>query len=122
MPSPDGTTKGDMYITFRVKTPQEFNIVESDIGIGVQLDFTQAILGDNIDVKVVDPASESGLGTAKLKIPEGTQHGTRFKISGKGMPKLRGSGRGDVYVQVFITIPKKVSKQQRKILEEFRKG
>lgn len=122
MPSPDGSTKGDMFITFRVKTPPEFNVVNADIGVGVEIDFTQAILGDSVDIKVVDPASDTGLGTAKLKIPEGTQHGTRFKISGKGLPRLRGSGRGDVYVQVFVTLPKKVSKQQKKILEEFKKN
>lgn len=122
MPSPDGTTKGDMFITFRVKTPPEFNVVESDIGIGLELDFVQAILGDTVSVKVVDTTSETGLGTAKLKIPEGTQHGTRFKISGKGLPRLRGSGRGDVYVQVFIKLPKKVNKKQKQALEDYKKN
>lgn len=121
MPGPDGVPSGDMYITLRVPTPKEFQRGGDNLGLAKEIDFVQAALGDTIEVPVVDVDSKTGIGTAKLKIPAGTQPNTQFKIKGKGMPKLRGRGQGDVIVQIKVTIPKRMSRKQKKKLEEYKK-
>ncbi|MEN9389526.1 MAG: hypothetical protein RLY61_610 [Candidatus Parcubacteria bacterium] len=121
MPGPNNAPSGDLFITYRVKTPTEFQVAGSDIGIALELDFVQAILGDVVQIPVVDIKSETGLGKEKLKIPEGTQYGAKFKLSGKGLPRLGGSGQGDIYVQVFVKFPKRLTKKQKQLLEEYRK-
>ena len=118
-PGPQGSPAGDLYVSLRVRTPQEFQRVGDNLGTAVELDFVQAILGDTVEVAVVDENSASGVGRAKLKIPAGTQHGTQFRLKGKGMPKLRGTGKGDIIVQVFIKIPTKINRKQRRLLEEY---
>ena len=120
MPGPANTPNGDLFITFRVKSPSEFQIAGADIGVGVEIDFVQATLGDVVEIPVVDFDNKTGIGTAKLKIPEGTQYGTKFKLSNKGMPKLQGTGRGDAYIQVFIKIPKKITRKQKQLLEDYK--
>lgn len=120
MPGPQGAQTGDLLISFHVDAPAEFNFFEENILIRKEIDFVQATIGDTVEIPVVDLSSKSGLGIAKLKIPEGTQYGSRFAIRGKGMPKLRSRGQGDVVVEVFIRIPKKLSKQQREFLEKYR--
>lgn len=122
MPGPNNAPSGDLFITFRVKTPSEFQVAGSDIGIALEIDFVQAILGDTANIPVVDINSSTGVSTEKLKIPEGTQYGAKFKLSGKGLPRLGGSGRGDIYVQVFIKVPKKLNRKQKQLLEEYRKA
>lgn len=118
---PQGTPNGDLLITLRVPTPQQFQRVGDDLVTAKEINIVQATLGDSIKIPVVDEDSKDGLGTAKLKIPAGTQPGTQFRIKNKGMPKLHGYGQGSVYVKVFVTIPKKVSNKQKKILEELGK-
>ncbi|MBD3365916.1 DnaJ domain-containing protein [candidate division WWE3 bacterium] len=120
MPGPNGIPPGDLYITFRVASPKEFQRVGDNLGTTVEIDFVQAALGDNVEVPVVDPDKKSGVGKAKLKIPQGTQPRTQFRVRGKGMPRLNSSGRGDVIVEVFVKIPQRLSKKQRKLLKEYR--
>lgn len=72
-----------------------------------------AALGTEINVDTVD-------GPIKMKIPAGTQSGTDFKLSGHGVPKIRGSGRGAHIVTVIVDTPKKLSKQQVEILQQFK--
>ena len=71
-------------------------------------------------VYVVDEKSASGVSKAKIKIPSGIQPGTHLRLRGRGMPRFRRSGNGDVLVQITVEIPKKLSKKQRQILEEYR--
>lgn len=120
MSGPDGAPNGDLFITVRVSTPKGLQRGGDDIGVVAEIDIVQASLGDTIEVTVVDSSSKNGLGTTKLKIPAGTQPKTQFRLRGKGMPRLRGSGNGDVIVQVEVEIPKRLSRKQKKILEEFR--
>jgi molecular chaperone DnaJ len=120
MPGPNGAPPGDLYINFRVSTPEEFQRVGDNLGTTVEIDFVQAALGDKVEVPVVDLNKKSGLGKTKLKIPQGTQPRTQFRLRGKGMPRLRGNGRGDVIVEVFVKIPKRLSKKQRELLERYK--
>jgi molecular chaperone DnaJ len=87
-----------------------------------EIDYVQAILGDTIEIPVVDLNSKTGIGKANLKIPEGTQYGAKFLMRGKGMPKLKAKGQGDVIVQVYMITPKKISKEQRELLEKYRQS
>ena len=59
-------------------------------------------------------------GKAKIKIPDGTQNGKQFRLKGKGMPYMRGSGNGDLYVQVNTEVPISLNKEQKELLEKFR--
>jgi len=122
MPGPAGTPNGDLFITFRVSMPGEFRRIGDNLGILLELDFTKLILGAIAEVPVVDSTQKNGIGLAKLKIPAGTQPGTQFRLKGKGMPKLRGNGQGDVIVQVLVKMPRKVSRRQKELLEEYERS
>ena len=74
--------------------------------------FTLAALGGTVEVKTLT-------GKVALKIPAGTQSGTVFRLKGHGMPKLRGGANGDEYVKVHVEVPKTLTSEQRKALEEF---
>lgn len=120
MPGPQDLPAGDLYLNFRVMSPREFQVSGSNIGLALEVDFADAILGTTLEVPVVDPKSSNGVGKVKMKVPAGTQHGQQIRLKGHGMPELRGSGRGDVIAQVFIALPKKISKKQKQLLEEYR--
>ena len=119
MPGPDGAPNGDLYITVRVRNIPDFVLMGDDILINREINMVDAALGCVIDVSVVDLSSKDGLGKANLKIPGGTQYGSRYMLKGKGMPKLHGRGQGNVIVQVLVKIPERLSKKQRDILEDF---
>lgn len=120
MPGPNGAPAGDLYITIRVSTPREFQVIGDNLGIALELNFTQVILGDIVEIPVVDLAQVNGLGKTNLKVPSGTQPGTQFRIRGKGMPRLNGRGQGDVIVQIYVKIPNKINKKQKELLEQYR--
>lgn len=120
MPGPNGLPPGDLLISFTVVTPKPFQRAGDNLGIVQDIDFVQAVLGDVIQVPVIDLDKENGVGKARLKIPAGTQPNTQFVIRGKGMPRLNRSGQGDVIVRTTISIPKRLSKKQRDILEKYR--
>jgi len=123
MPGPNANIPhGDVFITIRVIPPKEFKIVGDDILVQVDVSFVQASLGDTITISVVDSEKPQGIGSVQFKIPAGTQHGTRFVLRGKGMPRLRGRGTGDAYIEVGVTIPTKLSRKQKDLLEEYRKS
>jgi len=125
MPGPgkgaDKLPPGDLFITVRLVKPKEFRIYGNHLIISEEIDFTQAILGGTIEIPVVDTAQKSGIGKTKLKIPSGTQHGTRFVVRGKGMPILRSKRQGDVLVEVSVTIPKRLSRKQKELLKKYQK-
>ncbi|MDP3985800.1 MAG: molecular chaperone DnaJ [bacterium] len=106
-----GGTVGDLYLHIRVKSDPRFERQGSHIYSSQKIPFSTAALGGSVDVETVD-------GKVTLKIPEGTQSGTSFRLREKGVPSGHRS-RGDHMVTVSIDVPKKISKQQRKILEEW---
>lgn len=91
---------------------KRFHREGSDIITDEEITFPQAVLGTQIDVKTVDD-------NVKIRIAPGTQSGTLIRLTGKGMPRLRSSSRGDHYVRVKIVVPKHVNKRQKELLEEF---
>ena len=121
MPSSvSGGVSGDLYISVKVVYPKDFEIYGDDILVRKEIDFVDAVLGTSVEVPVVDLSGKDGLGTAKLKIPEGTQPGTRFMLKGKGMPRLQGRGQGNLVAEIRIVFPKKLSRAQRDLLERYK--
>lgn len=114
-----GVPPGDLYIVLNVKANKDFNIQGLDVYSTVDINMAIAALGGSIEVKVVDPGSNTGYEIVKMKIPNGTQPETRFRIKGKGMPSINNKNtRGDHYVIVKISIPTKLNWEQKKALEE----
>ncbi len=103
---------GDLFVHVRVKAHKRFTR-EGDLILSEEtISMVDATLGTEIEVETVD-------GKVKMKIPPGTQTGTDFKLSGHGVPHLRGSGRGAQIVSVHVEIPTKLSKKQKELLKEF---
>ena len=101
---------GDLYIITHLKHDQRF-IRDGDLLIHEsEISFPTATLGGKLTVPTLD-------GNATIKIPSGTQPETIFKLKGKGFPKLRGFGRGDMLVKVRLSIPKKINSKTRKLIE-----
>lgn len=109
-----GGEPGDLYVFIRVKPHKLFERKGDDINLEVPISFTQAALGDTIDVPTLDSK-------AKLKIPPGTQTNTIFRMAGKGIPHLNSHGEGSENVKVVIETPKKLSRRQKELLEELAK-
>lgn len=105
---------GDLYIFIHVKPHALFRREGDDIIVEMPISFTQAALGIELEVATLD-------GKARIKVPEGTQPGTLFRLRGKGIPRLRGYGRGDQHIRVNVVIPKKVTGKQLELLREYAK-
>ncbi|MFW6230924.1 MAG: molecular chaperone DnaJ [Nanoarchaeota archaeon] len=109
-----GGPKGDLYVFITVKEHDVFERDGNDINITIPISFVQAAMGDSVEVPTLD-------GKAKMKIPAGTQSETTFRLKGKGMPSLHGSGHGDEYVKVTISVPTSLNKKQKELLEHYDK-
>ncbi|GAB4353810.1 MAG: molecular chaperone DnaJ [Candidatus Abyssubacteria bacterium] len=107
-----GGLSGDLYILINVKPHEFFQRDGSDLLCEIPISFTQAALGAEIDIPTLD-------GKVSLKVPAGTQTHKVFRVKGKGFPKLRGLGRGDLFVKVVVETPTKLTQRQRELLEEF---
>jgi molecular chaperone DnaJ len=108
---PFGGPAGDLYVVLHVKEHPFFVREGNDLHCAVPLSVTQAAMGAEIRVPTLE-------GEHTLKIPEGTQPGTTFRIRNKGVPVLNGHGKGDLYVEVRVQIPSKLSKRQKELLQE----
>jgi len=106
-----GGPAGDLYVVLHVKEHAFFEREGNDLQCVVPISFAQAALGTEIVVPTLE-------GEHRLKIPEGTQSGTSFRIRNKGVPVLNGHGKGDLFVEVRIQTPGKLSKRQRELLDE----
>lgn len=111
-PGSKGGPRGDLYIGVRVKAHALFTRQGNDVICEMPITFVQAALGCELEVPTLD-------GKVKYTIPEATQTGTVFRLKGKGVPHLRGNGRGDQYVRVNIEVPKKLNESQKALLREF---
>jgi molecular chaperone DnaJ len=111
-PGINGGPPGDLYIVFHVEPHEFFERDGDDIYCEVPLTFTQAALGGEIEVPTLH-------GKVKLKIPAGTQTGTKFRLKGKGVPNVRGYGHGDQHIRVRVVTPTKLTERQKQLLREF---
>jgi molecular chaperone DnaJ len=112
----NGGPAGDLYIFVSVKAHEMFQREGHDLYCRAPVSFVTAALGGAIDVPTLDG------GRAKVAVPEGTQSGRQFRLRAKGMPVLRGGGmHGDLYVEVTVETPAKLSKKQKELLKEFEK-
>ena len=109
-----GGPRGDLYVMVHVKEHDIFERRDANLYCAIPISFTQAALGAEITVPTLD-------GEERLRVGEGTQSGSVFRIKGKGMPVLGGRGRGDQYVAVNIITPTNLSREQRRLLEELSK-
>ena len=109
----NGAPAGDLFVTIHIKPHPKFNRQGNDIISTEEISYTQAILGDKINIETVG-------GMVSMKIPAGAQSGEIFRIRGKGVPYLRGVGRGNHLVEVKVVIPKKINRKQKKLIKELR--
>lgn len=110
-----GGPQGDLYVYIFVKPHKLFTREGNDVICEVPVSFVQAALGDEIDVPTLD-------GKVKMRVPEGTQSGTVLRLKDKGIPHLRGNGRGDQHVRIKVVTPHKLSDRQKQLLQDFAKA
>ncbi|NKE36582.1 molecular chaperone DnaJ [Natronococcus sp. JC468] len=111
-PSPEGGPRGDLLIDVAVAEHDEFEREGDDLRYRLPISFPQATFGDTVQVPTLD-------GSVEFEVPEGTQSGETFRLQGKGMPRLRGRGQGDLYVKVQVVTPDSLNEEQRDALEAF---
>jgi molecular chaperone DnaJ len=110
----DGGARGDLYVLIHVAPHQYFRRREDDLLYRLAVSFPQAALGTEVAVPTLD-------GRTNIKIRAGTQPGEIIKLKGKGMPRLRGYGKGDLLIRVDVKVPEKLTRQQKALLEQLAK-
>lgn len=106
-----GGRAGDLYILIHVKKHAQFSRQALDILSTEEISFSTAALGGEIEIETVE-------GKLILKIPAGTQSGETFRIKSRGVPDIHGRGRGHHLVKIIVKVPKNLTRQQRKLIEE----
>jgi len=110
-----GGPAGDLYATIHVRPHPQFQRKGDDIWFKAEIPFSMAILGGNIEVPTLN-------GNVRIKIPAGTAGGHVFKLKGEGFKHLEGFGQGDEFIEVVIQVPGRLTREQKKILEDLRKS
>ena len=110
-----GGPAGDLYIFLSLAAHDFFQRESADLHCRVPVSMVTAALGGEFEVPTIEGSR------TRVKVPEGTQSGRRFRLTGKGMPVLRSKQTGDMYVQVVVETPQKLTKRQRELLREFEK-
>ena len=109
-----GAPAGDLYVVTRVEPSKIYERRGDDLVVVVPVTYPTAALGGSVEVPT--PA-----GAVSLKVPSGTEDGKLLRIKGRGAPRLKGSGKGDVLARIRIEVPKRMNKKQRELLEELQK-
>jgi molecular chaperone DnaJ len=110
-----GGSNGDLYLFVSIDNHSIFKRSEENLYYELPINFTDAALGATVEVPSIDG------GKSKIKIPTGTQHGKQFRLKGKGMPILRRTLLGDLYIRIITEVPISLTKKQKELLEEFKK-
>ena len=110
-----GGGNGDLYIFVTIKNHNIFKRSEENLFYEFPISLSDAALGVTVEVPTLDG------GKAKVKIPAGTQNGKQFRLKGKGMPIMRNKEYGDLYIQATTEVPVSLTKEQKKLLEQFKK-
>ncbi|MCO8246164.1 MULTISPECIES: molecular chaperone DnaJ [unclassified Haladaptatus] len=111
-PGENGGPKGDLLIEVRVREHPDFERDGADLYYRTALSFPQVVFGDKIEVPTLS-------GSVEMDVPKGTQSGETFRLRGKGMPRLRRRGNGDLFVKVQVVTPDSMNDEQREALEQF---
>jgi len=111
-PSPYGGPPGDLYIQSKMLAHPVFRAEGNDLYMDKEIKISEALLGTNISVPAIDGNE------LNLKIPAGTKHGTKMRLSEKGLPRMKGGKHGDLYIAINIGIPKKLGKEQKRLIKE----
>ena len=111
-PSPYGGPPGDLYIKSKVLDDPTFSAQQYDLYLIQTLKLSEAILGVTVSVPTIDGKQLS------LKIPPGTKHGTKMRLSGHGLPVMQDGKKGDLYVRIQVKIPQNLTKEQKKLVED----
>jgi molecular chaperone DnaJ len=111
-PGPNRGPNGDLLVEVHVRDHEAFEREGDDLRRQQPISFPQAVFGATVEVPTVE-------GTVEFDVPERTQSGETFRLKGKGMPRLRGRGHGDLYVQVQVVTPQSLNSDQREALEAF---
>ena len=111
-PSPYGGPAGDLYIKAKVLEHPVYDAQAQDLYINRDIKLSEAILGTNISVPTLSGKE------LILKIPAGTKHKTKMRLSGHGLPHMHGKGQGDLYVHIHVNMPKRLTKKQKGLIEQ----
>jgi molecular chaperone DnaJ len=109
-----GAAAGDLFVVTRVEPSKIYERRGDDLVVQVPISFATAALGGTVEVPTPG-------GAVSLKVPGGTEDGKLLRIKGRGAPRLKGSGKGDVLARIKIDVPKRVNKKQRELLEQLQK-
>ncbi len=110
-----GTQSGDLYVVVHVENHPVFERQGNDLWILKEIPFTLACLGGEVEIPTLG-------GKTKLKIPAGTQNSTILRLQGKGLPSMNWNQKGDQKIKISIEVPRKLSKKQKELLEEFQES
>lgn len=102
---------GDLHVTIRIEPHPLFTRDGADVRCTVPISFPQAVIGSTIEIPTLD-------GRVSMKVPPGTQSGKQFRLRGKGIPLYGGAGSGDQLVSIVVEVPTKLSREQRKLIEQ----
>jgi molecular chaperone DnaJ len=108
---PPGGAPGDLYVNVHVKSHKYFKRKEREILLDLPLTFPEAAMGTTVEIPTIN-------GKVKLKVPAGTSDGRKFRLRGKGAPKPKGKGHGDMIVTARIVVPKKVSAKEKELIKQ----
>jgi molecular chaperone DnaJ len=112
-PGPVGGQPGDLYVVVKVAEHPVFERRDNDLHCTLPINVAQAVLGAEINIETFD-------GSQPIRIPEGTQSAAKFRLKNLGVPEVSGRGRGDLYVHIDVQVPKKLTKEQRRLFEQLR--
>jgi molecular chaperone DnaJ len=112
-PGPIGGQPGDLYVVVKVAEHPVFERRDNDLHCTLPINVAQAVLGAEINIETFD-------GSQPIRIPEGTQSAAKFRLKNLGVPEVSGRGRGDLYVHIDVQVPKKLTKEQRRLFEQLR--
>jgi curved DNA-binding protein len=107
-----GGPNGDLFIQIKVLDHPVFRREGDHLTLKKDIRFSEAALGGEVEVPTIDGK------TLKLRIPPGTQSNAKFRFKGYGMPRMNGGGRGDAYIEIGISVPKKLNKKQKALIKE----
>jgi curved DNA-binding protein len=111
-PSPYGGPPGDLYIKSKVVPDPIYTLNDYDLTISREIKLTEALLGTQIYVPTLDGKQLS------LKIPPGTRHKNKMRLAGHGIPHMKGGGTGDLFVEVWVHMPKRLTEKQKQLIEK----